>query len=140
MAMQIYDAGLDALGPGWETDTFEWRALVSGTFTRNAPFVASALGTEISVSGYTAVALTGAARVVDTTLHRVTYGADNPSWAGLGSGQNIGVILLTKVVTDDTDSIPVGYWSLSPVVPTNAADPLIFDLAGGVVAYIDEAS
>lgn len=141
MAMQIYNVGLDALAE-WETATYEFRAFSAITFDKTHDDVIHAIQTadEVDATGYAALEVAGKDRVVNDSTNRIEYKADNPTWTGLGPGDTIVGILLTKVVTDDNDSIPVGLWNISPAVATDVADPLVFDLAGAMVAYVDQAT
>lgn len=142
--MQFFNGGLDALGPNWATDDYEWRAVKTGTFHRESVTVSEAISTgslsELSQPEYDPAPLAGASRTIDGSNNRIVYTADNPQWAGLIAGETINAIMLVKVITSDSDSIPVGWWALSPGVPTNAADPLIFELTNSTVAYTDQVT
>lgn len=138
--MQIYNVGLDALDD-WETADYEWRSFSMLTFIRASSSVAAAINTavEITATGYAALPVSGAARTINEAASRIEYHADNPEWISLSAGQTVNAILLTKVEGNDNGSTPVGMWAITPGVATDAADPLTFDLAGGMVAYIKQA-
>jgi hypothetical protein len=140
-AMQTFNAGLDRLAD-WETATYQWMLLTAGTFDPDLATVAAVLaaGAEVTVTGYVRLAASSKARTVDNTLDQVTYTVADPSWTGLGAGETITAVVLYRTVTNDSDSIPVGQWDLSPSVATDLADPLTFTSPAGVVAYIDQGA
>lgn len=142
MAMQIYNYGLDALAE-WETAAYQWRAFSQLTFLKDAGTIedAVAAGTEIdSLDDYAPVDVTGAVRTIDEASDRIEYRCDNPEWSGLGAGETINAILLTKALAGPDVGYPIGMWVISPGVDSDTANPLVFDLAGGMVAYINQAT
>jgi hypothetical protein len=136
--LQAYNDGLDQLND-WTTATFQWLLLTAGTFDADHATVADVLagGAEATVTGYSRQAASTKVRDVDDTLDRITYRADDPSWAGLAAGEDVTGVVLVRVVTDDSDSIPVCWFEVSPAVATDSADPLVCTLTDGVVAYMD---
>ncbi len=131
--MHFYNAGLDALAP-WTTVTYKWVLLSAGTFDATDATITAVLAgaTEVSVSGYARAAVTTKVR---TVADQISYTADEPSWAGLGGGQNVVAVVLIR----DSDSVPIGWWDVSPAVATDSATPLVFTLTDGLVAYVEAA-
>jgi hypothetical protein len=140
MALEIYNVGLDALAD-WETATFEWVLLTAGTFDRTHSVVADVLGsaTEATVTGYSRPAVATKLRTVDDAEDRITYSCDDPSFGTLDPGETVTAIALIRVVTDDTDSIPVGWSNITPTA-TDIFDPFVINVTEGVVAYTDQAA
>jgi len=138
--MQLFNAGLDQFAD-WTTETFEWVLLTSGTFDPDLDTVAAVLtgADEVTVTGYARQAAATKVRSVDDTDDQITYTAADPDFGTLDPGEDVTAIALIRVVTDDTDSVPVGWWEISPAVATDAADPLVFPLAGGIVAWTESA-
>lgn len=142
MALQIFNVGLDALAD-WETATYQWALLTAGTFDADADTVAAVLaGSPNEVTGvasYARVASSSKTRTVDDTTNRITYGCTDPSFGTLEAGATVTAALLLRVVTDDTDSIPVGWATITPTA-TDAVDPFTLVITDAVVAYIDQAA
>ena len=138
--MEFFNAGLDQLDD-WTTADYEWVLLTAGTFDADIPTVADVItaGAEVTVTGYTRLAAATKVRSVDDALDQVTYTAADPDFGTLDVGEDVTAVMLTRVVTDDTDSIPVGWWEVSPPAATDSADPFVFTLVDGIVAYSDQA-
>lgn len=139
MAMQAFNVGLDAFAD-WETADFEWMALTAGTFDADIDSVADLLaGDAVEATAIGRIALATPDRTVDDTTNLISYGADDPSWSAPGSGETITAVVLIKVITDDTDSPPVAWWSVTPTA-SDITDPLVFTLPDGLVAYVNQAA
>ena len=138
--MEIYNTGLDALAD-WTTDTYQWILLTAGAFDRDHPTVTDVLGsaTEATVTGYARVAASTKVRSVDDALDQVTYTAADPDFGTLDPGETVTAVVLVRVVTDDTDSIPIA-WSDITATDTDALDPFVINITDGVVAYMDQAA
>lgn len=142
--MDLYNIGLDALA-AWETATYHWLLCTDGTFNADLNTVADLLGgatpmiAEATVSGYARVAASTKVRVVDDTNNRISYTAADPDFGTLAAGEDITGVVLYRLVTNDADSIPIGYATLTPT-PSDALDPFTVVIVGGVVAYIDQAA
>lgn len=138
--MQHYNAGLDELRD-WTTATYRWALLSAGTFRAGDDTMAAALvgATEISAAGYARVDVSSPVRTVDDTGARINYGAASPDFGTLAAGETVAAVVLFRFVTNDAGSTPIGWWTLSPAVATDATDPLVFSLTAGLVAYQDAA-
>jgi len=138
--MSAYNGGLDKM-EDWETADYDWLLLTAGTFDADHATVADVLaaGAEVTVTGYARLAASTKARVVDDVGNQVNYTGDEPSWAALGAGEDVTAVVLVRVVTDDSDSIPIGWWDVSPAVATDSADPLVCTLTAATVASVDAA-
>lgn len=141
MALEIFNVGLDALAD-WGTADYEWALLTAGSFDADAATVATFLAgspTEVTggVTGYTREAVSTKARSVDDSLNQITYSASDPSFGSLtGTPETVTAALLIRVVTDDTDSLPIGFATLTPT-STDAADPFGITITDSIVAYVD---
>lgn len=139
MAMQAFNVGLDAFYE-WETADYEWLALTAGTFDADIDTVADLLaGDAVESTALARIPVTTRDRTVDDTTNLINYSADDPSWSAPGAGDTITAVVLTKVITDDTDSLPIAWWTVSPTA-SDATDPLVFTLPSGVVAYTTQAA
>ena len=134
MAVTMYTRGLDI------TDDFNgssaYRALLvtaSYTVNRDHDFV-SDITNEITASGYARETLTSCTRTLDDTLNRITYDAADPDFGTITTGQAVVGMVVYKFVTNDADSILVGYYplastdtaALAPFVVTLGADGLFY--------------
>lgn len=132
--MDFYNQGLDLLR-NWMTGDFRWLLLTGGAFNADDNFVADVLdGFEVTVGGYAREASSTPTRTVNDTSNRIEYGAADISFGSLAAGENVTAAVLYLHVTNDADSVPVGWQSLTATA-TDAYDPWILYLAGGLVAY-----
>lgn len=135
--MDFYNQGLDLLST-WVSGDFRWLLLTGGSFNEDDNFVADVLGGfEVSVLGYNRVAVDTPTRTVNDTLDRIEYGSDNVDFGTLAAGEDVTAAVLFLHVTNDADSIPVGWQSLTATA-TDAYDPWVLYLAGGIVAYTQQ--
>lgn len=110
----VYPHGMDHLVLG-DTETFEWIALIAGnSYDPDAEFVDEAIGA-FEATNVTRQTATGWVRSVDTGAASVTYDSDDPDFSGGSFGESITAIILTQVVTNDADSIPLLYQAFAPV-------------------------
>jgi hypothetical protein len=137
----IYNNGLDALADIASAD-LRWMLLKGTGYTFNPDHDTVAALTpgsnEVSVTGYAREPLTGGTRTVDDSTDRVTYTADNPDFGTLAAGQTITALVLYEHVTNDADSVPVAYYTLSPV-DSAVIDPYVVHFTDGLLAWVDEA-
>lgn len=139
-----YDYGLDALGNGsWLADTYKWLLIKGGggyTPNKDHHFVADLVpaSNECGQAGYARVTASTKTRTVSTALDRCTYGCANPAFGSIAVGDNIVGAVLFKFVTNDADSILVGYYAITST-PTdgNPFTPIV-NAAG--VAYDDQGA
>lgn len=142
MALQIFNVGLDALST-WTTATYHWVLLTAGTFDADvdtvSAFLAGSPNEVTGVASYAREAAAGKVRTVNDTDNRIVYSADNPDFGALEAGATVTAVLLVKTVTDDTDSIPVGFSTVTSTA-TDAVSPFTLAITDGVVAYVDQAA
>ena len=86
------------------------------------------------MTGYTGIGtdqtLGSKTRTKDTTNHRESYAAANPTWSAVAAGSTVGYVVLYKFVTSDADSIPIAVIDVTDL-PTNGSDiTLPFDSTG----------
>lgn len=137
----IYNNGLDALVDIASAD-LRWLLLKGSgyTFSPDHDTVANLTpgSNEVTASGYARVALSGGTRTVDDSTDRVNYTADNPDFGTLAAGQTITAAVLYRHVTNDSDSVPVAYYALSPI-DSGVIDPYVVHFTDGLLAWVDEA-
>jgi hypothetical protein len=132
--MDFYNQGLDRFAT-WTTGDFRWLLLTGGSFNPDDNFVADVLdGFEVTVVGYARELVSTPTRTVNDTANRIEYGADDVNFGTLTAGENVTAAVLFEFVTNDADSIPVG-WQTLTATATDAYDPWVLYLAGGLVAY-----
>lgn len=104
MASFITDAAQLAIQNGTIVvgDTFRFRLVASSV----TPTRASTTMTGMTAIG-TNQAATTVTQTLDSTNHRVNWGADNPLWTSVASGSTIGWVVFYKFVTNDAGSTPV---------------------------------
>lgn len=96
MADLLYDGGLDDW-KDWATGTFKW-ALMKSTYAadRTHNFISDVSAQELSSAGYARQAVTGATRTVNTSLHRIIYDCNDPTFGPLASGATVGSVLVFR--------------------------------------------
>lgn len=87
-------------------------------------FVAD-LTDELSVGGYVRQALTGLSVTQDDANDRANAEADQVEFPGLAAGETIAAAVVFQFVTNDADSILVGFYDVSPDLPTNGGNVTI---------------
>jgi hypothetical protein len=111
-----YTNGLD-LWATWETDTFEALLLNAGQFVPAHTFVADLLGAagtvETSAAGYVRAPVTGAIRTPDGTSLSLLYTGDSLIFGTMATGQFPAVCVIYKKITNDADSLLMGWYGLS---------------------------
>lgn len=138
MADLMYDYGLDE-GAAWASNTFRFLLLKGSGYTPSKAhhFVSSLTpaSNEVTVSPYARQTAAGKARTVDTTNHRIVYTCTNPDFGALAAGETVSAMVLYRFVTNDADSILVGYYDLTDF-PTDGTDFLV-QLGGLGAFYLD---
>ena len=138
--MEFYNAGLDGLAE-WGSGTYQWALLTAGAFDADDSTVADVLAgaTEVTVSGYARQAVDTPVRTVDDAIDRIVYECIDPDFGALGAGQTVTAVVLIQVVTNDADSVPIGWSDITPTA-TDALSPFVVRVADGTVAYIDQGA
>jgi hypothetical protein len=107
----MYHDGLNEWG-GWASDDYVWLLMDSGYVPAIAQAtIAEIAAAELTVSGYTRQPVT-APVMVDTYTYQqgLSYGCADPVWTGLGTGGDIGAIVLARVGASDATSPLVARW------------------------------
>lgn len=141
--MQIYNAGLDALGL-WQQQYYNyyWLLLQGGSFDRDDDDVSQVLfgGNEVTVGGYFRQQVTGAVRTRNDTLDRMEYTCDNPNYGSLDTGETItNALLIRDPDNDDSTAIPIGWITFAVTRDTADFNPMTINIPDGLVAYSNEA-
>lgn len=134
----MYNAGLDSLAT-WESETYRFLLVSSGTFDVADASVADVLGgaTEINPVGYARQDAAGKTRTVSNVLDRVSYGCGDPDFGSMAAGQIVIAIVGFLFVTNDAGSTPVG-WAALPSTGTGAFNPFTVALQDGVAFYTQD--
>lgn len=137
--MTVYNRGLTRLA-AIATADLRWMLLqgTGYTFDRDDDFVDDLTPGSNEVSSSGRETLTGGALAVDDTTNRAVCSADNPDFGTLTAGDPVTAAVLYEFVTDDSDSTLVAYFAFDEI-DSGDLDPFVVNLAGGVVAYFDEA-
>lgn len=115
MASKWYDEGLKLVmndNLDFTGSTFEVMLLQSGaTFDKTDAFVDDVLtgNSEISVASYSRGTLGSKTENYDTANQEIEYDAADEDFGSLESGETVECAVIYKLVTDDSDSIPVWY-------------------------------
>lgn len=136
----LYNKGLDALA-NIATAGFSW-LLLQGTgyvFNRGDDFVVDLdpASNEVTVAGYGRLLFAGGTRTVNDTLNRVEYRATNPDFGSLDPGESVTALVLVQNVTDDDDSILVGYYNFASI-DSGDMTPFVIEFTDNMLAYTDE--
>lgn len=138
MADGIYNRGLDEMA-AWGSSTYKFLLLKGSgyTFSKDHDFVADLTpgSNELSVAGYGRVTAASKTRTIDDSADRIKYDCDNPDFGTLTAGQTVTAMVLFRFVTNDADSILIGYYDLSDF-PTDGTDYVV-TISGDGVMYAD---
>lgn len=119
----MFRGGLERWGD-WLTGGHQWLLMGTGWAPDvNDDTVADLAATEITGPGYSRLALQGAVQEnpVVSGYQAVVYGADRPSWAGIGAGIPLTGLVLATTGTPDNKAYLLACWDLSGVV-TDGSD------------------
>ena len=122
----LFDASLDEWR-NWDTTPAQWLITNNEVPLNSATlvWVADVAPWEVTVPGYSRQTVTGATRTVDTSLHRVTYTCDSPTFGVLdNSPPYLSGLYLAYTGTDDTDSLLLAAYSLGDFAG-GPIDPII---------------
>jgi hypothetical protein len=139
MADLLYNRGLDV----WSTFTSDTvRALLLKTgYTPNVDhdFVAdlTVASYEITVAGYSRQTLGTKTRTIDDTNNRITYDCADPAFGTLTAGETVVAMVVYKFVTNDADSILLGYYDLVDTATAGLA--FTVELSSSGLCYLDQA-
>lgn len=116
----------------WTADTVRAILLTSSyTFNEDHVFVSSLTANELT--GYTRPSLANKAISKNTTDDKVYFTADDPTIASVATGQTISKVAIYKFVTNDSDSILIGYYD-GFSLPTNGGGVTLDFNASGALA------
>ena len=136
--MSIYPRGLQRLAD-LSTADLRWLLLVGGGYTFNTShqFVADLTpGTnEATTSGYARLTATGVTVTYIGGPDEWQTTIDSPDFGALTAGETLTSIVLFDHVTSDADSPLLQHWAIADV-PTETFTPLVFTVAGGVIARL----
>lgn len=141
MADVAYNRGLDEFGGGqWAGSTFKFLLLKGSGYTVNKDhdFVADVTpaSNETALAGYGRVTAGSKTRTIDDTNDRITYDCADPAFGSIAAGDTISAMVLFRFVTNDADSILVGYYDLPDTI-TNGT-PFTPVLSASGVSYYDQ--
>lgn len=138
MAFQFYNVAKDELRD-WDSGTYLWLLMKSGSFDATDAFVSDLTpGTnECTVPAYLRVAPDTPARSIGASGPEYSVASD-PDFGDLTtSPESVIAVVLIKVVTNDSDSIPVCWGSFTDPISTSDLNPFIptiTDLLVGAVS------
>lgn len=139
MADNLYTRGLDEWA-ALTTNTYKVLLLKGSgyTFAKAHDFVAdlTPASNEVTSAGYSRQTLGSKTRTLDDTLDRITYDAADPNFGTITTGQTVSVMVLFRFVTNDADSILMGYYDLTDV-DTAAVVPFVVTLGTAGLTYLD---
>lgn len=139
MADLLYNRGLDV----WSTftsDTVKALLLKTGyTPNKDHDYVddLTPASYEITVAGYSRPTLGSKTRTIDDTNDRITYDAADPSFGTLTAGETVVAMVVYKFVTNDADSILLGYYDLADTATAGLA--FTVELSASGLYYVDAA-
>lgn len=139
MADLVYTRGI----PEWSafsTSTYRVLLLKGSGYTANVDhdFVSdlTPASNETALSGYSRQTLGTKTVTYDDTLNRMTYDAADPAFGTIVAGDTISAMVLYRFVTNDADSLLMGYYDLADT-GTNGT-PFGVTLASTGLAYFDQ--
>lgn len=140
MADGLYNRGLDELAT-WGSNTFKFLLLKGSgyTFNKDHDYVSdlSPGSNELTVSGYSRQTAGTKTRTIDDTNDRITYDCADPSFGSAAAGETATAMVLFRFVTNDADSILIGYYDITDT-PTDG-NPFVVIISASGVAYVDAA-
>lgn len=139
MSSGRYTRGLDELAT-WTSGTYRFLLLKGAGYTYSAAhdFVAdlTPASNETALSGYSRQTAGTKTRVIDDTLHRITYDCADPNFGSIAAGDTISAMVLYRFVTNDADSILIGYYDVIDR-PTDG-NPFIVTIDSSGAAYLGD--
>lgn len=140
MADSVYNRGLDEMST-WTTNTFKFLLLKGSgyTFNKDHDFVAdlTPASNEVTVSGYSRQTAATKSRTIDDTNDRITYDCDDPTFGTLVAGETVSAMVLYRFVTNDSDSILIGYYDLPDTATNGTTFSVVLSVSGAF--YLDAA-
>lgn len=129
MALELYNNARSQLDD-WETappGTYQWAGFKSGSFDITDDVVDDLVpGTnEITVTGYARVDVDSPTITVNDVTNETEYRCTTPNFGTLDDGEPFTDLVLIKVVTDDSDSIPIARGPILGTPDTGDFDPFV---------------
>lgn len=141
MADGVYNRGLDELA-AFTTNTYKMLLLKGSgyTFNKDHDFVAdlTPASNEVAGSGYSRQTLGSKTRTIDDTNDRITYDAADPAFGSIVAGETVSAMVLFRFVTNDADSILIGFYDLTDT-PTDG-NPFSVVLGTAGLLYNDQGA
>lgn len=141
MADLIYNRGLDEMA-AWASSTYKFMLLKGSLYVPDVDhdFVSdlTPATNEVTVSPYARITAAGKARTISDSLNRITYTCNNPDFGMLAAGQTVSAMVLFRFVTNDADSILIGYFDLDDFATDGTDFPVVLGSLG--VLYTDMAA
>lgn len=138
MADGIFNRGLDELA-AFTGSTYKFLLLKGSgyTFNKDHDFVSDLTvgSNEVTVAGYSRQTAGTKSRTIDDTNDRITYDCADPAFGTLTAGETVSAMVLFRFVTNDSDSILIGYYDLTDTA-TNGTTFTVVIGANGVM-YVD---
>lgn len=138
MADGVYNRGLDEL-TAFTTSTYKFLLLKGSgyTFNKDDDFVSTLTpaSNEVTVSGYARVTAASKTRTIDDTNDRITYDCADPAFGTMVAGETVSTMILFRFVTNDADSILIGYYDLTDTATNGTAFTVVLGANG--VLYVD---
>lgn len=142
MADTLFTRGIPEWGDSFTGGTVKALLLKGDGYVPNVDhdFVADVNpgANELTGAGYARETLTGKAETLVDASDRVMYDADNPDFGAIAAGETVTGMVVYLEVTNDADSILLGYYELTPT-PTNGTSFLVTLSADGL-AYFRQAA
>lgn len=140
MADGLYNRGLDELAP-FTTSTYRFLLLKGAgyTFNKDHDFVADLTpgSNEVTVAGYARPTAGTKTRTVDDTNDRITYDCADPNFGTTVAGETVSAMVFYRFVTNDADSILIGYYDLADTATSGV--PFIVTVGTAGLVYVDAA-
>lgn len=148
MAITLYNTGLDLLGgdPDNWSNGGDFRALLlqgSGyTPNRDDVFVDDLVpgSNEVTGAGYSREVLASLTRTPTPASDRIIYGAADPNFGSIAAGETVTAMVIFLQVTNDADSLLVGWFQISPSVDSGDIVPFVVNFNPTGVFYTDQGS
>lgn len=141
MADLAYNRGLDELA-AWASGTYRFLLLKGAGYIpdRDHDFVSELTpgSNEVTVAGYSRQTAGTKVRAVDYSSNRITYKCADPAFGVLAAGETVSGMVLYRFVTNDADSILIGYFDLVDTPTSGAAFPVVLNAVG--VAYVNQGA
>lgn len=141
MADVAYNRGLDEFA-AWTTSTYKFLLLKGSGYTVNKDhdFVSDVTpgSNETALSGYGRQTAGSKTRTIDDSNDRITYDCADPAFGSIAAGDTISGMVLFRFVTNDADSILVGYYDIADTATNGTAFTVTINANG--VAYIDQGA